>query len=1659
MAKGDKKNKPPKIPDNTANGSSYPVFNSGKRSGPEDYEPTPKMRERMRGFGTPRIYGGGTDVAFAGTGLATGVAGPIELDPQEFSEVAPIDRPAIPPLEEQIPEENVDNSVLGNFLRFMDNVWFNDAGGMLRGESGFLAEVPLYEQTVGNVMGVGLTAGSGAIDALNWGSDQMNHLGAALMSAMPGGIQTLTWDEAQDISFGQVSMANAAINNKLGIRGWLMQVPGSVMNVPSSFLAATGEKQDPDNILYSDNFQILDPEIRKDAFESGGMNQFSSGFADAVWTVAADPLIIAGPTSSVIRFGSKSGKFSGLTNRALNNATQIDDFGEEILTQGRLISELGVDGARQSDQFTAQGEYLIAAMEGKADELFNHVYVVNANDKRAVQSLLGDTSIERPEEAAALVGAFAGHPQSWQALRQLNADMYESAAMALNVNPLAPIGSNLDDFATAGIKLTDEQRALGEDVVYERLASRADLVDDIASSGQLIARAGSRVGPRTVRAKNAWRAGAARQSMTNRPLTSSDFGATSKTSRGHFVYDMVYGVAGSRPLRVVRWLGQGTPNGIIQLKEGADSMNSLDEFAAWMRKSPMDTDTSRRFFNEFAAARTVQDRKAVVLAAEEAMIEAIAASSKGRMTVEAARAAYSGYNSRRAAVLEEAHRTENNFAVDPVTNEYVKMPGFYAELDQSFPLLDVKEFRNVVSNNRGFQYVAEGLRGADYLNSLWKISVLARLGYTQRNIAEGALRAFATIGVAAVNPKSLSMIGSNAKYAARMRRGMRAAEAEMKRLQDAQYELQQTRNMLENLRKADEGLFDDVDETLRQIGVLTLDEQAYIAKVDDLSKSVEKILENIREAEAARWSVGRRENIMYDGTAMQGAFQGAEGSLAYTAASADATTYLTFDTSIARRYERMLNHPDFKRLDPKQLTPEQMPQYFAEYAFRLNFRYRSDPLGRLILSDRPLDDIIDIMKRSENQGYLKQMSAATGRDLSTDQGLRSYVAEQIRRLNNEVPADSGLRQRLLDGDVTANEIQAALGSRELPVIVGRIDDGIPASKGILEKTKSRLDKSTAALMKWLGTIPEDKLLRHPFYDAVYRREQDRLYRIAVERGADMQSNIVRNRINRAAHRIALKSTRQTMYTIDRLSNAAVMLRFISPFFPAWENSVRTWGRIAWTNPAVVGVGNILWNIPNNLGMVVDENGDPVKSSNFLRDEGNFIIWPEPVVNLLNKTPFGPGQELKTRQSSTNVIFPGGQWWFPGLGPSGGIPTALFLRGKPEDAEIIKNALGEEIYNQVVPMGQVQGDLIDALLPTLGRRLRQMWRGESSDTAFLTTWNNIIEDEYITVQLEGRAFTEADAKRAAEKADRFWKWQIGAAAAMPFQSTVNSKYQVQRDMWNKLIDDTSIPFDQKVKIFRESFNELESDDPFFGKGDAFMAITRSGTYSETKLKPNLTTWARITKNKDLVDKLYGINPELVGMFGNMGSFDDPFSYAVYGEFGATTIGPDGNKISRKLRPSEIIRNNQIADGWQIWWRIKDSVEQKAIDLGYSSLQVKDAQPLRDILDQAEATIGAQYEPWLEEKRAYENNFSDFLKGARILVDNADLVDEDSTIRTLASYLNIRDQIAQQLDGVTDQDVRDQIKQIGYAAAFKLRQSDIGFADFYDQYLDKDDFRRA
>jgi hypothetical protein len=1605
-------------------------------------------------------------------------------DPRDFDKNFPVKRPDVPELADAgVTPEVYDNSVLGGFLRFADRWFPDDLGGMMRGESGWLQNVPGYQQTLGKVVGAPLAVGAGAIDALNWGADQMNHLGAALVSWLPGGIQTLDWEQSQDVSFGQAFVSSMGATAGRLERGegqagdWLM--------LPFSLISLGAAQIDTENVAQDADFNVLNKKQMQEAFGSGA-GMWASGGLDAAWLVVSDPGIVLGGTSTYVRIGGKATRFGGLTNQALRKVEQVDDIALKLDADGLLIAELGVEGARSSGRLSPSGEHLIEAMENFGSANRTHIWATGENAGRAstILKFMDDMDVNNPQKSAHLAAALMGHAPSWRKLREVwgDTDLYDRLSLSNGVDNLIPVRTVAEETAAranggiypitaAEIRYGDELFEQAEDALSQtqkidekflnfekEFGTDLDYATDVARvadegvspglagvtpedefAGQLISRGGARVGRRMVRAANAWRAGKARTQFATFQRPTDSVGEVS--GRGHFVYDFIEKTSGSRPLTVIRWVGQGTPNGIVFMK-GDRGERGVREISNWLRKSPLDPDTSALFLNRFIAEQDIAKKVLILREMEQAAVNVIA--RKNGIPPENAQKVYSGYAAKRQAVLDNARKTKTKFYRDPDTGEGVKLPGFYSEIDQAVAMLDTKYFAKVVGRNKFSLGMTDVTAALDVINSAWKVSVLLRLGYTQRNVVEGLMRSMAVVGFAAQHPKLLLTTPYNIPHYIGMKRGLRSARKIEAELNLSRANLAAARKVLEEGRTKKGKPKRGREEALSTAEKAEADE---LQRIDQLAAQLEDALRIVREKNAKRKRIGVGPNEVAPGVYLAGAFDGTMGDLARINSSADQTTRRAIQTAAQRRIDDFADSPDFKLIDPSKLsTADDFDNYFAYYTNLINRRYMADPFVSQVIAEVPIDRILAWFKTPEGRSYFQQMQA-TGGATQTWQDVNAYVSAMIKRIDYEVPPNSRIRELAVEGKtLTQGDVVAAMRGEELPIIAGRLVDD--AGGTLASQAKKGVKLFVNEVMEWLGTIPETNLVRHPFYDAVYRSRQAELYALAAGQGQNVGSAAVKAKINRSAHADALRATNDTMYTIQELSNAAVMLRFISPFFPAWENALRTWGRIAYTSPAVIGVGNILWNIPNNLGWVVDENGNQVENSNFMRPEQNFIIWPEPIANILRKDfgPFTPGEAMATRQGSLNVVFPGGDWWFPGVGALTQVPVALALRGKPEDQEIIKQAVGEDVYRQIVPNGDPNSDLVNAMLPGILRRVKLMWGDESSDGAYLRLKNTMIQDAYITAQLENRALTEADFRQLEKKVNQFWVFQIRSAAT-DFSSAHSylSPYKLQRDEWRKLAENQSLSYQQKIDMFLEKF----------GGQEAFLAVTRSTSETETRLQPNLKTWKRITENKDFVDRLYNIDPKLVGMFGNMGSWTDPFSYAVYGEFAGTTIG--GKPIRERLTPRELVGRNEIADGWRQWGIVKDAAEERAIQLGLSSLQVKGAQFLRDILDEAEAELKAKYPAWATEKEAYNAEWPKFIQGARLMVENADLLNEDPTVYALFQYLQVREAIVEKLKSVDNNDARKAIKELGYAAAFQLRQTDIGFADFYDQYLSSDDFR--
>jgi len=337
---------------------------------------------------------------------------------------------------------------------------------------------------------------------------------------------------------------------------------------------------------------------------------------------------------------------------------------------------------------------------------------------------------------------------------------------------------------------------------------------------------------------------------------------------------------------------------------------------------------------------------------------------------------------------------------------------------------------------------------------------------------------------------------------------------------------------------------------------------------------------------------------------------------------------------------------------------------------------------------------------------------------------------------------------------------------------------------------------------------------------------------------------------------------------------------------------------------------------------------------------------------------------------------------------------------------------------------------------------------NEDGAYASLKAQMITDAYIKAQIDDVTITEKDLKRVEDEANKFWTFQVGAALTMPWQSQRESPYALQRQGWRKLIEDDSIPYDQKVLDFVEQY------------GTDFLAVTRGRTNNVTGLDANTQVFNNVKGNRELVGKLESVNPKLVGMLANIGSDEAPYSQAVSQEFSKYTV--NGNKVKENLSSVEVLNKNEIGDGWRLWTEMGDMIDGRLRELNLSSVNLVDprAKELKVIQETERARISELYPAWGQAQESFESNLGDYIYGLRTIVADEKFNElQPKAAQTIGMYLNLREATGAAMRATDNNDEKEAIRQQSYASIIQLRDSNIAFADLFDQFLDRDDFREV
>ena len=856
--------------------------------------------------------------------------------------------------------------------------------------------------------------------------------------------------------------------------------------------------------------------------------------------------------------------------------------------------------------------------------------------------------------------------------------------------------------------------------------------------------------------------------------------------------------------------------------------------------------------------------------------------------------------------------------------------------------------------------------------------------------------------------------------------------------------------------------------------------------------------------------VGKDENgndIVWDA-----AFDGSDGQMARILSSADSTYQEVFKTGFLSKMNRDRKLGEYDVMDPYNISdgPESSKmwnQYWNNYLDRVNRRYKQDGVISkwLRYGDEEGDMVAkatDWMMSDPQKNYRSNFGLNDKAGNADPAKVRAHIDMMHKNYSKELPLGSGLRQAVNSSSkgITREQLISSLGDSELPVIpvlkegkeyTGLFKHAIRKDSGQIRPGATvggAVGSVVGGAMKILGSIPETKLLRHPYYAAVYRKEQLRMANMAKNDGRSLSDARIRDRINATAHRYALEQTRKTLYTIERQTSGSQALRFMFPFFPAWSNTLRTWSGIAYQNPAIVAYANAMWNIPNSLGWVVDADGNKVEFSNmFSSDEETFIVQPEnllkatlalrkiPVAGYLaSKTPIlntmipvmdedGNVIPVATRQSGINVVFTGGIF-DPGVGPLTPIATGLILQGKPELTEVLRKSMGDAMFRRIVANGDVNTPIKDIILPTYIKRVYAgMFAGENENTAFLRLQNTMTQDAIITAAAVGKVLTQEDFEKVIRNANALWVWTVDQSlTAFTASTSYRSPYTVERKIWRDLLDNTALVYSKKIDKFLKKMKELHPDqDP-----NTYFGLTGSTSESAFKVNANQQSYDRLTKNPKIVEGISeDLGKEFVGQFTGIGDQSETFSYSVYGELQHHSIGND--LVKEKMTAEELFKKDQISKGWQEFFLAVDDFDDQAKSVGLESY--KDlGDDVIDAVEDYKQSLGEKYPAYGDVIRIdYDISItSKRLEVARITVESASVEDRRKipTIGVLEEYLQGRDVIISLLDDIDSSDIqvtrkselKKEIRKQGYLFAGTLRNKDIGFSEYYDRYFSNDKF---
>ena len=1369
--------------------------------------------------------------------------------------------------------------------------------------------------------------------------------------------------------------------------------------------------------VYDPKFNVYDPKQREAAFKKSAWGKALSGGLDLSIQLVGDVTLAAGKAVKVL-------KASDVGVGKLTNADAVAKAAEDVTkAQYGEVNRM----TRVLDDFT----------NNDSAYAISHPMVKSSSNPGLLAHLLGD-SIDRDETALILRSAMSD-PAAMDELRlqrRYISDALETARGDLSSVDeyklfAAPDGSGMLPFLNDNPAVTEDALAN-----YASLAENDKYFAKLMEIGE-----GGGVLTRTT--------GVGLQGIENLVAEGRAVKFYDKVN-GNPRVEVFQPTPFHRLYQKISWAQGEKPAGLIDFND-ADSYREVIATASQLEKIlKLDPAQSKSILDSYIGARTPEERMIATINLEGEALRKIAA--KYDIDEDIANQIYNNYSGARTSALKSIK--DKGFMVD-TDGSIIKVPQLESQTADFLPVMDFQLMDNLLKRNSS---VIRGVVGAgkdsfltvaDIVQDAFKAGALLRLGYTQRNAIDSQLRIAASVGAYAtlrhLGPGIKNLINNSVAVPARFIDSYRAVDQGMN-IKQVQQSSTKVINELNDLKtkigelEAKVSLKPDDVALNGELNTLKLVQEEKIAVYDHLSDVLSRkgIKDPKQRIGAGSYTVTTSDGEIYE---LNDAFGGPLGDMFRKIASSGNSFERLVDSN-TDMYMRKLSSKGIGAVRPSD------PAYFEQWAQTLRQQFGNSAVVNKIIAGDSIDDITKWLRNSPEGRDLRKRLALTS-DESGD-----YVNKINGFLDQYLPIQSGLRGKLKE--ITAADLRTTFKDpTDLPVIHGHV---LEEALFNASQVKGREIINTA--FKFLGTLPEDAWARNPLYVYLYRREAKRRLDVMTGQKVERLTTQEQAKLMSQAHKIAQREMKGILFNIERRSNLATAFKYISPFFSAQENSYKTWLKLAAANPAIVNRGYLVWNSPNQAGLVTDQEGNQVPAG---QTSGNDIIW----VGLPKGIQKIPGLQSLTEmgipKGSLDILFQGGldllymkgspnvfSDIFP-VGPYVAIPASEITKRQPSLEDSFKWAL---------PFGPSK-DALSGLTPTWFQRLQTRAAG-LEDPAFARSYQLIWNTEQQRAKRNGQ--DPVPAGKILRMTKDYWNMRTAANLIMPFAPRFDSPYKYYLD---------------KSREYRRMYG-LDADAKFLDDYPEFFSFSASLSSNPTNVQSSVQAVNNIKKYDGLVGELAKIEPRLVGLIVNDFSGYE-FSQAAYDYLYGKRIAADSPaKFLTSQSPADAQKRNDAEKGWIQYNRFMDAIDNELQDLGLTSTQQKGAEYLAAIkaavIKKLAVQTDADGQPIIDPKTgqavqtAWYDDYldSDGSKTNRVIVGLGKILSDEKFVATnknnptwksVSAYLDLRKAIASEL---SKRDVKSigakanmDLRMIYDGTVNKLKQDDkLGFAYVYDRFLSQD-----